>query len=99
MSSRGTAFVIAVSGVSGAGKTSVIKRTVALLGDAVALHFDDYATVSSYPPNLEERARQGPNVDEWKTPRLASDLRALRSGQSISLPEDRGILQPAGFIV
>jgi uridine kinase len=77
-------LVIALSGISGAGKTSVIKRAVELLGDATALYFDDYRDVSTYPPDLREWAEQGADVDQWKTPQLARDLRALRDAGAVS---------------
>lgn len=92
-------FVTAVSGVSGAGKSSVVERAVELLGNATRLHFDDYRSVSTYPPDLKEWLAQGADLDRWKTPGLARDLRKLRSGESIHLPEDRGIVEPAEFIL
>lgn len=77
---RNEAFVVAVSGMSGAGKSSVVRKTVEQLGNATALHFDAYAADSIYPPDLRDWLRRGADVDEWKTPRLAADLRELRSG-------------------
>ena len=92
-------FVVAVSGISGSGKSSVIRRTMELLGDAASMAFDDYASVSTYPENLKEWLAQGADVDAFKTPRLAADLRALRSGASVSLQEDRGDVCPAAVIL
>lgn len=66
--------------MSGAGKSSVVRRTVEHLGNATALHFDDYIADSVYPPDLREWLARGADVDEWKTPTLAAELRALRSG-------------------
>jgi uridine kinase len=77
---RKEAFVVAVSGMSGAGKSTVVRRTVERLGNATALHFDDYVADSVYPPDLQDWLARGADVDEWKTPRLAADLRALRAG-------------------
>jgi uridine kinase len=74
------AYVVAVSGISGAGKTSVIRRAAGLLEPAACLYFDDYAASSTYPPDLKEWVERGANVDEWQTPQLAADLRALREG-------------------
>lgn len=76
---RGEAFVVAVSGMSGAGKSSLVRGTLARLGNATALYFDDYMRVSTYPPDLMDWLARGADVDEWKTPQLASDLRALRT--------------------
>lgn len=75
-----TAYIVAVSGMSGSGKTSVIQRASGLLGDAVVLHFDEYIETSTYPPDLKDWLDRGADVDEWKTPRLAADVRALREG-------------------
>ena len=74
------AYVVAVSGVSGAGKSSVIRRVVNILGDAAAVFFDDYVASSNYPSDLKEWVERGTNVDEWKTPVMAGDLRKLRDG-------------------
>lgn len=74
------AYVVAVSGISGAGKTSVIERAAELLGGAIALHFDDYAAVSIYPADLGDWLERGANVDEWQTPRLAEAVRSARTG-------------------
>jgi uridine kinase len=92
-------FVTAVSGVSGAGKTSLTDRTVALLGDAVALHFDDYASVSTYPTDLRAWMHAGADVDAWKTPRLSEDLARRRAGEAIELPRGGRIVEPSRWIL
>lgn len=92
-------YVVAVSGMSGAGKTSVVRRAVEILGDAVALHFDDYISVSTYPSDLEQWLVEGADVDVWKTPRLAEDVRALRAGRAIALPESGTVVEPADVLV
>lgn len=97
MSSRVT-YVVAISGMSGAGKTSVVRRTAELLGDAVALHFDDYISVSTYPADLRAWMEEGADVDVWKTPQLADDIRSLRAGEAITLPGGR-VVEPADVLV
>jgi uridine kinase len=92
-------FIVAVSGISGAGKSSVIKRTAALLGNASRLHFDDYKSVSEYPSDLAAWMEAGADLGAWRTPRLESDLRKLRSGEPIELPDGLGIVEPAAFIL
>jgi uridine kinase len=92
-------YVVAISGISGAGKTSVVNRTADLLGGAARLFFDDYDSVSAYPPDLKAWLEAGADVDEWKTPRFSGDLRTLRSGQAIWLPKDRRIVEPTPVII
>jgi uridine kinase len=93
------AFVVTVSGTSGGGKTSVVNRVVALLNDAVVLHFDDYVAINNNAADIRVWLEGGANPDEFKTPRLPVDLRKLMAGEAISLPGDRGVLGPAEFII
>jgi uridine kinase len=95
---RNHAFVVAVSGISGSGKSSVIARTVELLGDAAVLQFDAYASVSTYPQNLKEWLEQGADVNAFQTPRLAEDVRRLRVGEAVSLPDHR-VVAPAATLL
>jgi uridine kinase len=92
------AFVIVISGTSGAGKTSLVRRTAEVLDDAVCLHFDDYRGVSTYPDG-QAWLDGGADPNEWRTPTFAADLQALRRGQTIILPEDQGHVEPRSFIV
>ncbi len=92
-------YVVAVSGMSGAGKTSVVRRAVELLGDAVSLHFDDYISVSTYPSDLNQWLMEGADVEVWRTPRLAEDIRALRAGNAVALPESGTMVEPANVLV
>ena len=95
----GKRMIIAVSGMSGAGKSSVLKHTARLLPNSVLLHFDDYDDVSIFPPDLEIWLRKGGDLCAWKTPQLANDLEKLKAGQTISLPGNRGIVKPAEYIL
>ena len=92
-------YVVAVSGMSGAGKTRVVRRAVEILGNAAALHFDDYISVSTYPPDLQQWLAEGADVDVWRTPRLSDDIRALRAGKAVALPESGAVVEPAEVLV
>jgi uridine kinase len=85
--------------MSGAGKTSVVRRMVELLGNAVALHFDDFISVSVYPSDLRQWLDEGADVEVWRTPRLADDIRALRAGNAVTLPETGAVVEPADVLV
>jgi uridine kinase len=92
-------FVIAIGGPSGSGKSSVVNRVASLLGDAVTLFFDDYASVSSYPSDLRAWYREGANPDEWRTPVFAADVLALRGGRAVSPPGGTARREPAEYVV
>jgi uridine kinase len=93
-----TAFVIALSGPSGAGKSTVVRNLVARLGDAMALYLDDYEASSTYPA-MERWLADGADPNQFQTPQLSADLRALRDGQAIRLPHNGQVAQPARVIV
>lgn len=90
--------VVTISGTSGAGKKSLVKKVAELLGDAAMLHFDDYQPVATYPTDIAGWVEQGRSLDEWKIPQLLDDLKALRSGRAVILPDGREVL-PASYIV
>ena len=92
-------FVIVIAGASGVGKTRLTKRVAEILGDAVTLHFDDYKSVATYPTNLARWVAAGKDLDAWQIPQLLNDLCALRSNESIVLPDGKGKIEPATFIV
>ena len=93
------AYVAAISGMSGAGKTSVVRRAVEILGDAVSLHFDDYVSVSTYPSDLRRWLEEGADVDVWETPQLTRDIRALREGSRVVLPGGCAVVEPAEVLL
>ena len=95
---RSPNYIIAISSVSGGGKTTLVKRTADLL-KGVTLFFDDYASVSEYPPDIKKWVEDGADVNEWKTPQFAQDLAALRKGEGIVSPIDGASILPKEFIV
>jgi uridine kinase len=97
--SASNSFVIAICGTSGAGKTRLVEQTVWQLGDAVALHFDDYRSVSHYPADLGAWLEGGADLDAWRTPQMAADLTALRAGRAVVAPGQTRRLEPRRFIV
>jgi uridine kinase len=93
-----TCFIIAVGGPSGAGKSTVVRNLVARLGDAIALYFDDYEASSIYP-DITQWLANGGDPNDFQTPQLCLDLRALAAGQAIRLPHNGQVIQPARVIV
>jgi uridine kinase len=91
-------YVIALSGPSGAGKSTVIQDLINLLGNAVALRFDDYIETSTYP-QVSAWLEGGTDPDEFITPKFVTDVRSLKNGGSILHPETNAKTGPVNFVV
>ncbi|TLX48030.1 hypothetical protein C1E24_04295 [Pseudoalteromonas phenolica] len=72
------AKAIALSGVSGAGKTSVIKRLGEVF-DSPTLLFDDFVEPNTYPLDMKAWLHQGANVSQIKSPRFTKALSELKA--------------------
>ena len=93
-----SAKVIGISAVGGGGKTTVTRRLAEVLGDAVALHFDDYDDTNVHPDDLQRWLADGGDYDAFQAPVFTSQLRALRAGGSISSPTGATV-GPASYVV
>ena len=93
-----TCLVIAISAISGGGKSTLAKSLLPLLGDATTLSFDEYAPVycptSVYPHDFRRWLEEGADPNAWQTPQLAEDVATLRQGTSIVLPAKRAVPKP-----
>ena len=96
--SESTSFVVAVTSVAGGGKTTLVTSAAQFLG-ATTLFFDDYRAVSEYPQDLRKWVDDGADLNEWKTPKLAQDLSALKRGESIQSPVGGATISSTEFIV
>ncbi len=68
--------VVAISGISGAGKTTIVK----LLADEFNcpfLLFDDHTDKTSYPEDMKHWLKSGANVSLIKTPKFVNALKNL----------------------
>ena len=91
--------IVGITSVSGGGKTAVARRLAAVLGDAVAIHFDDYDETNVHPDDLQLWLKDGGDYDDFKTPLFTKHLQALRAGNSIRYPTDGMTVGPAKYVV
>ena len=70
--------VVAISGASGAGKTTIVKE-LANEFDCSFLLFDDHTDKSTYPRNMKNWLNNGANVSLIKTPKFVTSLESLIS--------------------
>ncbi len=73
--------VVAVSGASGAGKTTIVKQ-LANEFDCPFLLFDDHTDKNTYPQNMKNWLKNGANVSLIKTPIFVTSLENLISKNS-----------------
>ena len=93
-----SSLVIAISGPSGAGKTTTVNAVAARLGNASALFYDEYFRRIPHP-DIRAWIEQGADPDRWAAlPDLVDAVRALRDGRAIDTPGGRTIM-PARYIV
>ena len=93
------ATVIGISAVSGGGKTAVTRRLAEVLGDAVALHFDDYDDTNVHPDDLQRWFADGADYEAYQTPFFSRHLQALKAGQSIRYPVEGKYVGPSRYVV
>jgi uridine kinase len=77
-------YIVAVSGPTGSGKTALVKGLVARLGDASALHMDDYERMTREPiGDVQRWAERGAHFDELAVPLLGEHLARLKAGHPV----------------
>ena len=70
--------VVAISGASGAGKTTIVKLLAKAL-DSPFLLFDDHTDENTYPQDMKKWLENGANVSLIKTPKFVRSLQHLIS--------------------
>jgi uridine kinase len=73
--------VIAISGASGAGKTTIVKQ-LAKAFNCPFLLFDDHTDKDTYPTNMRDWLIDGANVSLIQTPTLVNSLQKLITDSS-----------------
>jgi uridine kinase len=91
-------FVITVSGVSGAGKSSTVRAVADLLGNASCFYFDDYGEAMQQPADGLRWIAAGADLAEFVLPQFGADIRRLKQGEMVITPTHRRV-EPAAFLV
>lgn len=84
--------VVAISGISGSGKTSLVKELSSSLS-CPALYFDNFVDECSYPKDMKQWVLNGANAEDIKTPRIHEallDLIASTKSEYIFVEEPFG---------
>ncbi|WP_231572486.1 hypothetical protein [Halobacillus sp. BBL2006] len=75
--------VIAITSVSGGGKTTITEELKHSFLDSRALHFDDYDYEQS-PKDLIEWVEAGADYDQWKLTPLIADMKQVLNDEKTS---------------
>jgi len=92
-------FVIVIAGASGSGKSLLVHELANRLDDATTLHFDDYSQHLQGTDDLSAWASVGADPEQLFIPLLASDLRKLLAGSTVTNPQTGSTTKPASFII
>ena len=92
-------FIIAISGTSGTGKTTLARNLVERLDDVVCLHTDEFADETSFPAEPEKWYKEGADLDVIDTPRLVECLSKLSAGLSAEGPDGKDQIEPHRIVV
>lgn len=92
--------VVAIAGVAGAGKSSVVRELVRMLPEADAIHVDDYQRITREPlGKLEAWVDGGADFDEFEIPVLGEHLARLKRGEPVTDPIRMRALEPGRFVI
>ncbi len=76
-------YVIAINGVSGAGKTALSERLASTLPNAALFRFDDFDASNVYPEDFYEWTMRGGELTEFDCPGMAAavekEIRRLKA--------------------
>ena len=90
--------IIGISGISGAGKTSIVQALAKSL-NAESVFWDDFDDISSGPKDYVDWYDRGKNYDEWDYKALANVLDNLKKGSDVEHPIKQMLLKSTSCIV
>jgi uridine kinase len=90
--------IIGISGISGAGKTTIAQELAKAL-KATAVFWDDFDDISTSPKDYVAWFHSGQGNEAWDYPALATTLEKLKMGQQINHPALNHFLEPTKHII
>ncbi|CEK12005.1 shikimate kinase [Legionella hackeliae] len=90
--------VLAISGISGAGKTTLAKALAKQL-KATCLHLDEFDETSTAPEDYLRWYEEGENYAQWDYATLAQTLQTLKTGEIVIHPASKSLLKPTRYII
>jgi uridine kinase len=93
-----TPTIIGISGVTGAGKTTLVNSLAQDL-KASALYWVDFDDISISPPDYVDWYHRGQDFNEWDYSSLAEALKTLGTNRSVIHPALNKELQPTKYIL
>ena len=92
--------VVAVAGPTGGGKSTLVRGLAAVLGNACAIHMDDYERMTREPAaKVMQWMARGAAFDELAIPLLAEHLDKLKRGEAVREPTRSTTIPPRETIV
>ncbi len=91
-------FVVAISGTSGAGKSSLMHAIAARYSSVALMHFDHYIVLGTDGGDIQGWLDAGADPNLIETPQLVMDLEALKAGRPV-IPPGGGQVDPAPLIL
>lgn len=92
------AKIIGISGISGAGTTTITEALGAKL-NVTTVHWDDFDNISQSPQDYLEWFHQSKNYDDWHYPALENVLHELKRGHEVIHPALERILLPTPIVI
>lgn len=93
-------YVVGVAGPAGGGKTSLTQGLVREMGNAAAIHVDNYQQITREPiRKIVQWMERGADFDEFSIPLLPDHLEKLRRGEPVADPVTLLEIPPRKYII